>query len=121
MKISRKQLKNLIMETILENDESVLLETPYGESPLADAATFPWETQDHGGSEEQRDPETNKQEMVKRSLFHMSQQAQQLHDLLLGDEELEPWVENKIIKSAKTLEAAFKAITYDKGPGQGRL
>jgi hypothetical protein len=51
----------------------------------------------------------------------MSQQAQQLHDILHGDENLEPWVQDKITKAADYLEKAFKAITYDKGPGKGRM
>jgi len=123
MKISKSQLKSLIMETMLEN-ESVLLEAPYGSSPLKDAATYDGgEAQGTEGSvygDEHSDPEEDKGEMMKRSLYHMSQQSQQLHDMLQGDEDLEPWVQDKILKSAKTLEAAFKAITYDKGPGQGR-
>jgi hypothetical protein len=124
MKISKSQLKGLIMEVILEND-SVLLEGPYSGSSLKDAATFEGgTTQGTEGTtpdEEHSDPEENKEEMIKRALYHMSQQAQQLHDMLQGDENLEPWVQDKILKSSKTLEAAFKAITYDKGPGQGRL
>ena len=51
----------------------------------------------------------------------MSQQAQQLHDMLQGDENLEPEIQDKIIKAADYLEKAFKAVTYDKGPGQGRV
>ena len=51
----------------------------------------------------------------------MTQQAQQLHDMLMEDENLEPWVQDKISKAADYLEKAFKAITYDKGPGQGKL
>ncbi len=124
MKISKSQLKGLIMEVILEND-SVLLEGPYSGSSLKDAATFEGgTTQGTEGTtpdEEHRDPQENKEEMIKRALYHMSQQAQQLHDMLQGDENLEPWVQVKILKSSKTLEAAFKSITYDKGPGQGRL
>ena len=51
----------------------------------------------------------------------MAQQAQQLHDMIQGDENLEPWVQAKITKAADYLEKAFKAISYDKGPGKGRL
>tara|TARA_R110000751_G_scaffold17790_1_gene54526 strand:+ start:124 stop:498 length:375 start_codon:yes stop_codon:yes gene_type:complete len=123
MKLTKNQLRNLIMETILEKD-SLLLEGPYSGSSLKHAATFEGETtQGTEGStpdDEHSDPGEDKEEMIKRALYHMSQQSQQLHDMLQGDENLEPWVQDKIMKSSKTLEAAFKAITYDKGPGQGR-
>ena len=36
-------------------------------------------------------------------------------------ENLEPWVAAKITKAADYLEKAFKAISYDKGPGRGKL
>jgi hypothetical protein len=109
MKITRTNLKNLIKETLLEQ-ESILLEMPPG--PIV-------------GQEQEgdytKDPDSYQGEMSKRSLYHMSQQAQQLHDMLRGDENLEPWVQAKIKKAAECLEKAFKAITYDKGPGRGRL
>ena len=109
MKITRSQLKQLIMEGISEN-ESILLEMP--QPPIVGQE----QTGDYT-----KDPDGYEGEMAKRSLFHMSQQAQQLHDMLMGDENLEPWVQDKITKAADYLEKAFKAITYDKGPGTGRL
>ena len=109
MKITRSQLKQLIMESISEN-ESILLEMP--QPPIVGQE----QTGDYT-----KDPDGYEGEMAKRSLFHMSQQAQQLHDMLMGDENLEPWVQDKITKAADYLEKAFKAITYDKGPGTGRL
>ncbi len=109
MKITRTQLKALIREAVLE-DASVLLEMP--DTPIV-------------GQEQKgdytKDPDGYEGEMAKRSLFHMSQQAQQLHDILQGDENLEPWVQEKITTAALALEKAFKAVMYDKGPGQGRI
>ncbi len=109
MKITRSELKNLIRETISEN-QSVLLERP--QPPIVG--------QDQANDDYTKDPDGYEGEMAKRSLFHMTQQAQQLHDMLKGDENLEPWVQDKISKAADYLEKAFKAVTYDKGPGQGR-
>ena len=94
-------------------DESILLEAP-GE-PQA-----PIVGQEQKG-DYTKDPDGYEGEMAKRALFHMSQQSQQLHDMLQGDENLEPWVQDKISKAADYLEKAFKAVTYDKGPGQGRV
>jgi hypothetical protein len=108
MKIKRSELKQLIREAINEAS-SVLLEAP--DTPIVGQE----QTGDYT-----KDPDGYEGEMAKRSLFHMSQQAQQLHDMLQGDENLEPWVQDKISKAADYLEKAFKAVTYDKGPGQGR-
>tara|TARA_R100000995_G_scaffold69744_1_gene38309 strand:- start:153 stop:482 length:330 start_codon:yes stop_codon:yes gene_type:complete len=108
MKITRDSLLSLIKEEI-SSSRSVLLEMP--KPPIVGQE----QTGDYT-----KDPDGYEGEMAKRSLFHMSQQAQQLHDMLMGDENLEPWVQDKISKAADYLEKAFKAITYDKGPGDGR-
>jgi hypothetical protein len=109
MKLSRTSLKALIAEEIKKNN-SVLLETPGG--PIVGQE----QTGDYT-----KDPDGYEGEMAKRSLYHMAAQAQQLHDMIMEDENLEPWVQEKISLAADYLEKAFKAISYDKGPGQGRL
>ena len=108
MKLLRKQLKQLVEETLHEK-QSVLLEMPH-----------PIVGQEQTGAYT-KDPDGYEGEIAKRSLFHMSQQAQQLHDMLQGDENLKPWVQDSITKAADYLEKAFKAIISDKGPGKGRL
>jgi len=109
MKLSRTSLKSYILEEINKNN-SVLLETPQ----------LPIVGQEQTG-DYTKDPDGYEGEMAKRSLYHMAAQAQQLHDMIMEDENLEPWVQEKITKAADCLEKAFKAISYDKGPGQGRL
>ena len=110
MKISKKELLSLIQEELFKTSESVLLERPdhsiVGQEQTGDYT---------------KDPDGYEGEMAKRSLFHMTQQAQQLHDMIVSDENLEPWVQDKITKAADYLEKAFKAITYDKGPGRGKI
>tara|TARA_R110000824_G_scaffold182085_1_gene362951 strand:- start:461 stop:790 length:330 start_codon:yes stop_codon:yes gene_type:complete len=108
MKITRSILKQLILESINERN-SVLLEAPPG----------PVVGQEQTG-DYTKDPEDYKGEEAKRSLFHMSQQAQQLHDMLQGDEDLDAAIQDKITKAASYLEEVFKAVTYDRGPGQGK-
>ena len=103
MKISKKELKRMIAEEL--NGSSVLLEMP----------------QMHQDTSYEKDPDGYEGNMAKRSLYHMAAQAQQLHDMLQDDENLEPWVAAKITKAADYLEKAFKAISYDKGPGRGKL
>ena len=108
MKISRNELQELIKEVITA-DQSVLLEGP-GASIVGQEQTGDYD----------KDPDGYEGEMAKRSLYHMSQQAQQLHDMLKGDENLEPWVQDKITKAADYLEKAFKSITYDRQNPEGR-
>ena len=106
MKISKKELKKMIAEEL--NGFSVLLEMP--QMNMMDAA-----------SNYEKDPDGYEGNMAKRSLYHMAAQAQQLHDMLQDDENLEPWVQSKITKAADYLENAFKSISYEKGPGRGKL
>ena len=109
MKITRNGLISLIQEE-LSISNSILLEMPGG--PIVGQE----QTGDYT-----KDPDGYEGEMAKRSLYHMAAQAQQLHDMIVEDENLEPWVQEKITKAADYLEKAFKAISYDKGPGQGGL
>ena len=107
MKISKKQLREMIAEEL--NSSSVLLEMPQ------------MNRMDPSSNNYEKDPDGYEGEMAKRSLYHMAAQAQQLHDMLHDDENLEPWVAAKITKAADYLEKAFKAISYDKVPGRGKI
>jgi hypothetical protein len=100
------ELKKMIAKEI--NGPSVLLEMPQM-NQLNPAPDY------------DRDPDGYEGNMAKRSLYHMAAQAQQLHDMLHDDENLEPWVQAKITKAADYLEKAFKSISYEKGPGKGKL
>ena len=106
MKITKNELKKMIAEEL--NGSSVLLEMPQM-NMAGPAPSY------------EKDPDGYEGSMAKRSLYHMAAQAQQLHDMLQDDENLEPWVAAKITKAADYLEKAFKAISYDKGPGRGKL
>ena len=105
MKISKKELKRMIAEEL--NGSSVLLEMP--QMNRMDPA-----------SNYEKDPDGYEGNMARKSLFHMAQQAQQLHDMLHDDENLEPWVQSKITKAADYLEKAFKSISYEKQNPEGR-
>jgi hypothetical protein len=107
MKITQKQLRNLIFEEVTKS-KSILLEMPY--PPIG-----------RGTGKRRKGRDEYEGDAARQKLYHMSQQAQQLHDMLHGDEDLKPWVQDKITKAADYLESAFKSITYDKGPGKDRL
>jgi len=118
MKLSKASLKSYILEEINKNN-SVLLEMPGPSMPEPTITGAPIVGQEQTG-DYTKDPEDYDGEMAKRSLYHMAAQAQQLHDMVREDDDLEPWVQEKISLAADYLEKAFKAVTYDKGPGQGR-
>jgi hypothetical protein len=108
MKLSRTSLKSLILEEIYKNN-SILLEMP--DAPIVGQE----QTGDYT-----KDPDGYEGEMAKRSLHFMAQQAAQLHDIIMNDENLEPWVQTKITKAADYLKSAFEAIKYDKDHPEGR-
>jgi hypothetical protein len=112
MKITRAQLENLIREAITEKS-SVLLEMP---QPMPQP---PIVGQEQTG-DYTKDPDGYEGEMAKRSLHFMAKQASQLHDIIINDENLEPWVQAKITKAADYLKSAFEAIEYDKDHPKGQ-
>ena len=108
MKITRNELKNMVSEA-LNNGLSVLLEMP--EMPVV-------------GQEQEgphtKEPEEYGDEAAKRSLFHMTAQAQQLHDMIQPDDGLADWILDEISQASTHLEKAFKALIYDKRNPEGR-
>jgi len=110
MKITRNKLKEFITEEI-KKSHSMLLEMPSVEG----AYSYEESSRDDG-SDQEHDPI----DLAKQSLFHMAQQAQQLHDMLKDGEELAPHIVGTIKSAAGSLEEVFKAIIYDKqNPPQG--
>ena len=108
MKLSKSELINLIQE-VTATQQSVLLEMP--QPPIVG--------QDQEG-DHTKDPDGYEGEMAKRSLYHMARQADQLHDMIMDDENLEPWVQDKITKAADYLKSAFESLTYEKDNPKGR-
>jgi|TARA_A100000172_G_scaffold20201_1_gene11346 hypothetical protein len=112
MKITKDELKQLIAEAISEKN-SILLEMPLGSS----SGTKMHALDNHPT---EKDPDGYEGHMAKKSLYFMARQADQLHDMIVDDENLEPWVQAKITKAADYLTSAFEAITYEKDNPKGR-
>jgi|TARA_Y100000310_G_C20303077_1_gene632739 hypothetical protein len=102
MKLTRNQLKGLIAEQVTER-RTVLLETP----PAPHLQPYENESPEEG-------------HLARQKLYHMAQQAHQLHDMLKAEDDLVPWVQDKITLAADALEKAFKSIVYDKQHPEGR-
>jgi hypothetical protein len=107
MKITRSELKKLILDTVHKN-ESILLEMP-GE----------------GGLYNYRDDDTSDYnneavDLTGQKLFHMARQADQLHDMLKGDDKVVDDVKSQIIELSDKLKEIFDAVIYDKQNPEGR-
>ena len=119
MKITRNELKNMISET-LNSEMSVLLEYPNQASAGTKlSAPVPIVGQEQEGPHT-KDPAEYGDEAAKRSLFHMTAQAQQLHDMIQPEDGLADWILDDINKAAEHLEKAFKTLMYDKDHPEGR-
>lgn len=113
MNLTRENLISLIVEEI-NNQRNVLLE----EAPVPDPGQ-----RSPAGPEDRYltdDEGREKVDLAKQTLFHMAAQAQQLHDIVVDGDRINPSVLSSIIDAAGDLEEAFKAITYDKQNPGGR-
>ena len=112
MKITRSALIELISKQIAETN-SVLLEGPWeGSSPSVQA--------DPGESTELNGINPNPAEKARLALFHMSEQATSLHDMLRGDDSLDKWIQDGVKSATQSLEKVFKAVMYSKQNPEGK-
>jgi|10_taG_2_1085330.scaffolds.fasta_scaffold08707_10 hypothetical protein len=98
MKLTKNNLDALIRETLAECN-SVLLEMPETNQIMGD---------EHRSGDKKGQEGTG----AKQKLFHMSQQAQQLHDMLADNADLEEWVQDKLAVAARDLRSIFDHLVY---------
>lgn len=96
----------------MKESKSILLEFPNGNSVPRMGPNAP---QDEDAPD--KDAEGS---MARKNLYHMGAQANQLHAMLADNENLEPWVQDKITKAADYLNSVFRHVTYDKQNPEGR-
>ena len=108
MSITIEALRRLVVEE-MRSSRSVLIESPL------DPIVGQEQTGDHD-----KDPSEYGAEKARRSLYHMGTQAQQLHDMMQTDDEMDPQSEADIAKAAELLERVFKSLTYSKQHPEGR-
>ncbi len=106
MKFTRKQLKNLIVEEI-KSSQSVLLEMPGGDGSYS------------YGEEDSRSG-NDVVDLTAQKLYHMARQADQLHDILKGDDKLTQEVSSDVADIANKVKEIFEAVMYDKQNPKGR-
>jgi len=92
MKISKERLKQIIKE-----------ELDVGEA---------------GGSYP-KDPHGYEGNMVKQNLWKIAEYAKKMHSLIADDEDIEPWVEEKIAIAAYMMDSTGHHVQYEKEVGGG--
>lgn len=99
MKITRETLKNLIVEEI-KKSRTILLEMPY--------------------SYREEDSRDEPVDLTGQKLFHIARQADQLHEILKGDELLTDEIRSQVEDIANRLKEIFESVMYDKQNPKGR-
>ena len=112
MKITRDSLMGLINE-VRNQTNSILLEMPGGSS----TGTRMGAQDNHANNQ---DPSSFQENIAKKSLYHLARQADQLHDMIADNDNLEPGEEEKITKAAQYIKDVFESITYEKDNPKGR-
>lgn len=69
------------------------------------------------GGSYKKDPDGYEGHMAKTNLFKIAEYAQEMHELIHDDENLEPWVEEKIAVAAHMMDAVGHYMQYIKHRG----
>ena len=64
------------------------------------------------------DPDGYEGRMAKGNLFKAAEAASMLHNLIQDNENLEPWVEEKIAVASQMLDSVANYLKYEKVRGQ---
>jgi hypothetical protein len=67
-----------------------------------------------GGGAYPKDPDGYEGRMVKQNLWKIAEYAQKMHGLIHDDENLEPWVEEKIAVAAYMMDSVGHYLQYEK-------
>lgn len=67
-----------------------------------------------GGGDYVKDPNGYEGHMAKTNLFKIAEYAHELHEMIADDENLEPWVEEKIAVAAYMMDAVGHHMKYMK-------
>jgi hypothetical protein len=100
MKISKDRLKQIIKEELAA--EEVGMTHPEHAAGAEDAESYPV------------DPDGYEGRMAKTNLWKIAEYAQEMHDLIHDDENLEPWVEEKIAVAAYMMDQIGHHLQYMK-------
>jgi len=105
MKISKDRLKQIIKEELAIG---VAGGPPEHDLPRGG------QHDEMGGGAYPRDQHGYEGEMSKTNLWKIAEYAQEMHDLIHDDEDLEPWVEEKIAVATDAIETVAEYMEYEK-------
>ena len=101
MKITKDYLRSLIKECMDDMGSQGMMPAMPQQMPSANI-----------------DPDGYEGRMAKTNLFKMAEYATELHNLIQDNENLEPWVEEKIAVASSMLDAVAHHMKYSKmNPG----
>jgi hypothetical protein len=102
MKIAKDRLKQIIKE-----------ELAVGVAPAGPEGAH----DELAGGEYPRDSHGYEGRMAKTNLWKIAEYAKEMHDLIHDDEDLEPWVEEKIAVAAYMMDSVGHYLQYEKHRG----
>jgi len=106
MKISKERLKQIIKEELAVG---IAGDLPRGGEEMGH--------DEMGGGEYPRDQHGYEGQMAKTNLWKVAEYAKEMHDLIHDDEDLEPWVEEKIAVAAYMMDQIGHHLQYMKQRG----
>lgn len=108
MKIAKDRLKQIIKEELAMQSEK---------HHQCDDSCEHGEHDEFSGGDYERDPHGYEGEMAKTNLWKIAEYAKEMHDLIADDEDLEPWVEEKIAVAAYMMDQIGHHLQYKKHRG----
>lgn len=107
--IDARQLKKIIKKIINEKIEQDIQECGMPEADEMEGGNAPQAVNSY-----EIDPDGYEGYMAKGNLYKMAKSATELHNLIADDENLEPWVEEKIAVAARMIDDVADYMEYAK-------
>ena len=111
MKITNEELKKLIKEETMK-----VLKFGMG-PPIAAHGNVIKPEPAHEPEREQHGDYDYRGRMTKSNLYNIAKHAKMLHDMLEDNEDIEPWVEEKIAVATEAIETVAEYMEYEKVRG----
>jgi hypothetical protein len=125
MKLTKKQLKDLIRECACEAMQDMGMMQPETQviqlgEPEIQAGLFPGMSMTHGGHEDMEhgsaghwdDSDQGEKSMIMANLAKMSDKALELRDLAAGIPDNEEWVQEKIAVASAMIDSIHNYLKY---------
>jgi hypothetical protein len=111
MKITKNLLKEMIEE------EMKVIKLGLGDQPMMSHGYAGGEQQELSHGEPVKDPDGYEGRMAKSNLYNAAQDCMAMHELIQDDENLEPWLEEKIAVASSMLTSVARYLKYEKMKG----